>query len=199
MWAQTSSNSVKWSWKHNSNKTHFSADNNNNNNNKLVLWTGLQENPDILKNHSFTHCRLMSPDCSFGTSSLLHCSHLTVSANSEDSWKRFCLSRTRLQRLVTLAFRHRIYILLLTSTYLLTHFLVNQDIPGQAIGICLFSVFCMLTETWPDPICADLWSISEDSPWPGCCHGSWGTTDHVSFYGDWWLLSRRQSRSAVSV
>ena len=42
------------------------------------------------------------------TSCLLYCSHLTVSANSEDSWKRFCLSRTRLWRLVTLAFRRRI-------------------------------------------------------------------------------------------
>jgi len=48
--------------------------------------------------------RLMSPDCGFGTSCLLH---LTFSANSENSWKRFCLSRTRLQRLVTLTFRHR--------------------------------------------------------------------------------------------
>jgi len=37
-------------------------------------------------------CRLMSPDCGFGTSCLLHCGHLTVSANSEDSWKSFCLS-----------------------------------------------------------------------------------------------------------
>jgi len=52
--------------------------------------------------------RLMSPDRGFGTSCLLHCGHLTVSANSEDSWKRFCLSRTRLWCLVTLAFRHRI-------------------------------------------------------------------------------------------
>jgi len=64
-----------------------------------------------------THC-LMSPDRGFGTSCLLHCGRLTVSANSEDSWKRFCLSRTRLRHLVTLAFRHRIQILLLT--YLLT-------------------------------------------------------------------------------
>jgi len=39
--------------------------------------------------------------------------------NSEDSWKRFCLSRTMLRRLVTLAFRCRIQILLLT--YLLTY------------------------------------------------------------------------------
>jgi len=31
------------------------------------------------------------------------CGHLTVSADSEDSWKRFCLSRTRL-RCLTLAF-----------------------------------------------------------------------------------------------
>jgi len=52
--------------------------------------------------------RLMSPDRGFGTSCLLHCGHLTVSANSEDSWKCFCLSRTRLRRLVTLAFRRRI-------------------------------------------------------------------------------------------
>jgi len=43
---------------------------------------------------------------------------VTASANSEDSWKRFCLSRTRLRCLVTPAFRRRIYILLLT--YLLT-------------------------------------------------------------------------------
>jgi len=49
--------------------------------------------------------RLMSPDRGFGTSRLLHCSHMTVSANSEDSWKRFCLSTTRL---VTLVFRRRI-------------------------------------------------------------------------------------------
>jgi len=52
--------------------------------------------------------RLMSPDRGFGSSCLLHCGHLTVSANSEDSWKRFCLSRTRLRRLVTLASRRRI-------------------------------------------------------------------------------------------
>jgi len=58
--------------------------------------------------------RLMSPDRGFGTSCLLYCGHLTASANSEDSWKRFCLSRTRLRRLVTLAFRRRIQILLLT-------------------------------------------------------------------------------------
>jgi len=48
--------------------------------------------------------RSMLPDRGFGTSCLLHCGHLTVSANSEDSWKRFCLSRTRLRCLVTLAF-----------------------------------------------------------------------------------------------
>jgi len=47
--------------------------------------------------------RLMSPDRGFGTSCLFHCGRLTVSANSEDSWKRFCLSRTRLRCLVTLA------------------------------------------------------------------------------------------------
>jgi len=29
--------------------------------------------------------QLMSPDRSFGTSCLLHCGHLTVSVNSEDS------------------------------------------------------------------------------------------------------------------
>jgi len=52
--------------------------------------------------------RLMSPDRGFGTSCLLHCGHLTVSANSEDSWKLFCLSRTRLWCLVTFAFRCRI-------------------------------------------------------------------------------------------
>ena len=52
--------------------------------------------------------RLMSPDHGFGTNCLLNCRRLTVSANSEDSWKRFCLSRTRLRRLVTLAFRRRI-------------------------------------------------------------------------------------------
>jgi len=52
--------------------------------------------------------RLMSPDRGFGTSCLLHCSHLTVSANSEDSWKHFYLSSTRLRRRVTLAFRRRI-------------------------------------------------------------------------------------------
>ena len=38
--------------------------------------------------------RLMSPDRGFGTSCLLHCGRLTVSVNLEDSWKRFCLSRT---------------------------------------------------------------------------------------------------------
>ena len=47
-------------------------------------------------------------DCVFGTSCLLHCGHLTVSANSEYSWKHFCLSRTRLRRLMTLAFRCQI-------------------------------------------------------------------------------------------
>jgi len=51
---------------------------------------------------------LMSPDHGFGTSCLLHCGHLTVSANSEDSWKRYCFSRTRLRHLVTLAYRHQI-------------------------------------------------------------------------------------------
>ena len=45
---------------------------------------------------------------------LLHCGHLTVSANAEDSWKRFCFSRTRLRRLVTLAFRCLISMLLVT-------------------------------------------------------------------------------------
>jgi len=40
--------------------------------------------------------RLMSPDRGFGTSCLLHCGRLTVSANSDDSF-----SRTRLRRLVT--------------------------------------------------------------------------------------------------
>ena len=63
--------------------------------------------------------RLMSPDRRFGTSCLLRCGRLTVSANSEDSRKRFCLSTTRLRRLVTLAFKRRIQILLLT--YLLTY------------------------------------------------------------------------------
>jgi len=63
-------------------------------------------------------CRLTLPNRGFGTSCLLHCGRLTVSANSEDSWKRFCLSRTRLRCLVTCAFRRQIQILLLT--YLLT-------------------------------------------------------------------------------
>jgi len=67
--------------------------------------------------------RLMSPDRGFGTSCLHHCGRLTVSANSEDSWKRVCLSRTRLWHLVTHAFRRRIQILLLT--YLYVSFLVN--------------------------------------------------------------------------
>jgi len=62
---------------------------------------------------------LMSPDRGFGTSCLLHCGRLTVSDNSENSWKRFCLSRTRLQRLVTLAFGRWIQ----TLTYLLTYLL----------------------------------------------------------------------------
>ena len=52
--------------------------------------------------------RLMSPDRGFGTSCLLHCGCLTVYANSEDSWKRICLSKTRPLHLVTLAFRCRI-------------------------------------------------------------------------------------------
>ena len=51
---------------------------------------------------------LMSMDRGFGTSCLLHCDRLTVCANSQDSWKRFCLSRTRMRHLVTLAFRCRI-------------------------------------------------------------------------------------------
>ena len=45
--------------------------------------------------------RLMSPDRGFGTSCLLHGGHLTVSPSSEDSWRRICLPRTRLRRLVT--------------------------------------------------------------------------------------------------
>ena len=36
----------------------------------------------------------MSPDRDFRTSCLLCCGHLTVSANSKDSWKRICFSRT---------------------------------------------------------------------------------------------------------
>jgi len=92
--------------------------------------------------------RLMSPDRGFGTSCLLHCGHLTVSANSEDSWKRFRLSRTRLQRLVTLAFRRLIQILLLTyftqtdetSTIFWHHTLVEG-----CIGCCFFSVWLKLS------------------------------------------------------
>ena len=34
--------------------------------------------------------------------------HLTVSPSSEDSWRRICLSKTRLRRLLTLAFMCRI-------------------------------------------------------------------------------------------
>ena len=68
--------------------------------------------------------RLMSPDRGFGTSCLLHCGRLTVSANSEDSWKRFCLSRTSLRCRVTLAFSRRRYILLFT--YLLTCVTISQ-------------------------------------------------------------------------
>jgi len=37
------------------------------------------------------------------------CRHLTVSSSSEDSWRCISLSRTRLHRPVTLAFRRRIY------------------------------------------------------------------------------------------
>ena len=59
----------------------------------------------------------------FGTSCLLHCGHLTVSANSEVSWKRFCLSRLR--RLVTLAFRRRIQIFLLTYLFTYLHMLYS--------------------------------------------------------------------------
>jgi len=53
----------------------------------------------------------------------VHCGHLTVSTNSEDRWKRFCLLRTKLQHLVTLAFTDQIQILLLIYllTYLLTY------------------------------------------------------------------------------
>jgi len=56
--------------------------------------------------------RLMLPDRGFGTSCLLHCGRMTVSANSEDSWKRYCLLRTRLcgAYILTLAFRRRIQI-----------------------------------------------------------------------------------------
>ena len=53
-------------------------------------------------------------DHGFETSCLLHFGHLTVSANLEDSWKRFWLSRTRLWHLVTLAFGCWIQIHLLT-------------------------------------------------------------------------------------
>ena len=63
--------------------------------------------------------RLILLDRGFGISCLLHCGRLTVSADSDDSWKCFCLSRTRLWRLVTLAFRHRIQILLLTYLFML--------------------------------------------------------------------------------
>ena len=78
----------------------------------------------------------MSPDRGSGTSCLLHCGRLTVSANSEDSWKRFCLSRTNLRRLVTLAFRRRIQILLLTLlTYNLLNCLVFQKIAFLHFGV----------------------------------------------------------------
>ena len=50
--------------------------------------------------------RFMPSDCGFGTSCLLHWGHLAVSAISENSWKRICLSRTRLPRLVTLVQSH---------------------------------------------------------------------------------------------
>ena len=42
----------------------------------------------------------------------------------------------------------------------------------------------LLTETRSDPVCAYLWSGSEDSPGSVCCYGSRGTADHVSYYGN---------------
>jgi len=79
--------------------------------------------------------RLMSPDRGFGTSCLLHCSH---SANSEDSWKRFCSSRTRLRRLATLAFRCWI-----KYSYLLTNLCIFARLPVAAVAIC--SSKCMFS------------------------------------------------------
>ena len=61
-------------------------------------------------------CLVMYTQICFGTSCLLHCAvtwqSLLIQKTVEDV--RICLSRTRLRRLVTLAFRRRILILLLT-------------------------------------------------------------------------------------
>jgi len=46
--------------------------------------TVLRDGPELV----WATGRLRSPDRGFGTSCLLHCGRLTVSANSEDSWKR---------------------------------------------------------------------------------------------------------------
>ena len=76
--------------------------------------------------------RLMSLDCGFGTSCLLHCGHLTVSASSEDNWRHICSARTRLRHLVTLAFRRKILILSLTylHTYNIAPLWIEVKIPN---------------------------------------------------------------------
>ena len=78
---------------------------------QVSAW-GQSPSPLVWHHHMrhtvWTTGRLMSPDRGFGTSCLLHCGYLTVTANSEDSWKRFRLSRTRPRRIVTLAFRRQI-------------------------------------------------------------------------------------------
>jgi len=83
--------------------------------------------------------RLVSPDRGFGTSCLLHCGHLTVSANSEDSWKRFRLSRTRLRRLVTLAlgagYKYSYLLTYLLLTYLLTD--ISTEVASIGVEVCM--------------------------------------------------------------
>ena len=130
----------------------------------------------------------------FATSCLLHCSHLTVSANSEDSWKRFCLSRTRLQRLVTLAFRCQIQILLLTYffTYLLQCGHVEVDVgsvkprgTGQHVGLrlvnCLY-VCVVVRHNWQ--------TIAR---WTFCRRISTLTVSHLWEHRQWRHLHRLSS------
>jgi len=48
---------------------------------RLTLSHASHRGPELV----WATCHLMSPGCGFGTSCLLHCGHLTASANSEDS------------------------------------------------------------------------------------------------------------------
>ena len=136
----------------------------------------------------------MSPDRGFGTSCLLHCGHLTVYAKLEDSWKRFCLSRTGLQRLVTLAFRCQIQILLLTYffTYLLQCGHVEVDVgsvkprgTGQHVGLRLVNCLyvCVVVRHNRQTI----------ARWTFCRRISTLTVSHLREHRQWRHLHRLSS------